>query len=102
MPEKNTLNKVSVFAASGFATPLIELLMSEKKLAGVILPDPNELAHGAGDIHGLAAQLQQASVPFQLCCQEKLPLIVRQLDLWQAQLGIIASYPHILPTELAT
>ncbi len=89
-----------VFTTSAFSLPLIDLLVCEKKLVGVILPDPNELPTCAAEINNLAGRLQQAGIPYQMCCEEKLPLIVRQLDAWQAELGLIAAYPHILPAQV--
>lgn len=92
--------RVVVFASSVFVQNVLAYLSQEGMLAGVVLPDPSELGAESGEVNSIAAQLQCAGVPFQMCCKEKLPLIVQQLDAWNANVGVIATYPHILPEEI--
>ena len=96
----NVTPKVVVFASSIFSQNILMYLMEKKYLVGIILPDPSELGVGAIGVDSLAAQLKNAGIPYQCCCEKKLPLIVEQLDAWQASLGIVATYPHILPAEI--
>lgn len=91
--------RVVVFTSNGFALGLIDYLRSQNMLAGVVVPDPSQLSF-AGEVSALAAYLQQANIPYQMCCKEKLPLIVKQLDAWQVSVGIVANYSHILPADL--
>ena len=92
--------RIVVFVSSIFAQNLIVYLAQKKYLAGVILPDPSELGEAAMEVNGLAEQMQNASIPFQYCCQSKLPLLGQQFDAWHANMGLVATYPHILPLEI--
>lgn len=89
-----------VFASSHFALPVINTLIQKQMLSGVIVPDPSQLHTNAGEVNGLIMQLQQAGIPHHVVCKEKLPQITAALDQWQSTLGIIATYPHILPNEV--
>ena len=92
--------KVVVFSGGSFALPIIDLLASSKKLAGVIVPDPGELNETAIEVHNLIAQLRGANIPFVICRRQCHDSLLSQLDKWRAELGIIATYPHILPDDL--
>lgn len=93
--------KVIVFACGAFALNTLQLLSHKNMLAGVILPDPAELERGGQEVHQLANQLQQARVPFQMCCKAKLPVITEQLARWGGNVGMSVSYPHIFPSDIS-
>lgn len=92
--------RVVLFLTSLFAQNTLAFLAQKQYLVGVILPDPNELGEAGGEVNRIAMQLQQSGIPFQMCCKEKLPLIVEQLDAWNANVGLISTYPHGLPEEI--
>ena len=89
-----------VFATNLQSQYVISYLAQQKYLAGVIVPDPSELGEQAIEASHLVTQLQQAGIPFQCCCKEKLSIIHQQLTSWQVNLGVIVGFPHILPKEL--
>lgn len=92
--------RVVVFASSIFSQYLLGVLAQKQRLVGVVLPDPAELTEHTSEITTIAMQLQQVGIPYQYCCKAKLPLIHQQFKAWRANVGIIAAYPHILPSEL--
>lgn len=100
LKNENEMPRVVVFAASLFAQNVLAYLAQEKHLVGVILPDPSELGGSGGEANKLAHQLQQAAIPFQMCCKAKLPLICQQLNAWGSRLGVVATFPYILPDEI--
>lgn len=100
MSDHSASVKIVVFASGQFALPVISTLLQQELLAGVIVPDPSQLHTAAGEVNGLIMQLHQAGIPYEIVCKEKLPLISPLLDKWQATLGVIATYPHILPLEV--
>jgi len=67
----NVTPKVVVFASSIFSQNILMYLMEKKYLVGIILPDPSELGAGAIGVDSLAAQLKDAGIPYQCCCQKK-------------------------------
>ena len=100
--------RLALFAGSCFALPTIGMLKSLEnaenpasvKIVGVILPDPNELGALGTEVVTLATQLNQAQIPFLYCNQENLPKLVNQLDQWQANLGVLANFSHLIPKTL--
>ena len=98
--EKSFDGKVAVFAGGGFALPIIDLLASIKVLVGVIVPDPGDLNESAAEVHSLMTQLRSTNIPFEICRKERIASLVGRLDEWRAELGIVATYPHILPDRV--
>lgn len=97
---KQGQTNITVFAASAYALPAISFLLQQDRLAGVIVPDPGEMTHGANEVSGFLYQLRQANIRFEVCCRENLPLIPSALQAWQSHLAIVITFPHKLPLPL--
>lgn len=92
--------KVALFISGLFAWPSVEKLIIDDRLIGVILPDPQQNTHVAQEINQLAFMLKEQSIAFEFCSKENLSIIVKQLELWQVNVGFVITYPDILPLEL--
>lgn len=95
-----TVVRVAVFAAGTFALPTLDALRQQQQLVGVIVPDPAEVGMKAIEVHNLIQQLEQAGVEFRIIRREHLAQSVALLQQWQANTGLIATFPHLLPQTL--
>ena len=88
-------SRLVLFASSMVVIPVIQKLLQENVLAGVIVP-----AQTTPDSQFLLHNLQQAGIPFQQYDQSQPEQILPLIDHWQAELGLIYTFPHILPETI--
>lgn len=94
---ENGLKKVVIFAASTVVIPVINQLVQQKQLAGVVLIERIDQ-----DSHQLEQQLIQAQVPY-VRYQPKAPEItVLQMQYWQVDIALVFTFSHILPKSILT
>ncbi len=96
----HNLPQVAVFAASAFAQPVIAYLLQHKLLAGVILPALDAHRNVTAEVKQLAEQCESANIRWQLAYKDESDLISKALTSWNADTGLIATYPHLLPHAL--
>ena len=97
MPERqhNRKNTLVLFASSMMVIPAINQLLQTGQLAGVIVPNQQEPS-----TQQLVQQLQQAGIPFQVYLNEKPDQILPSIDQWQAHVGLIYTFPSLLPDTI--
>jgi methionyl-tRNA formyltransferase len=92
-----TLKKVVIFAASTTVIPVINQLLQQNQLAGVVLIERVDQ-----DSHQLEQQLIQAQIPY-VRYQPQTPEVTKlQMQNWQADLGLVFTFSHILPNSILT
>lgn len=93
------LNKVVVFTTSCVSIPVIQLLTSQNRLAGVVTLLQQELGEHrlAGDLQQLRQQLVQANIPLVDLNDTRL---LAQLDYWQARAGLVFGFSHKIEAQV--
>lgn len=93
------LNKVVVFTTSCVSIPVIELLASQNRLAGVVTLLQQELGEHrlAGDLQQLRPQLVQANIPQVDLNDTRL---LAQFDYWQASAGLVFGFSHKIEAQV--
>lgn len=100
MSNKRNSKRVGIFACGNLALPVIAMLRECNQLGAVIIPAPSELGSLYGEAIHLAQTLQQAQINFFYTTKNKLLNIPKLLDNQQIELGLIFTFPHILPSEV--
>lgn len=98
MPNSATIKplRVAVFAGSAFAQPTIGHLIQHNLLAGVILPATGPQQNVTPEVQQLAQLCASANIPWLLAGKDNVNLVNQTLTQWQANAGLIATYPHLL------
>lgn len=92
--------RVCVFAGSDFALNIIDFLHKNKQLAGVVLAVSEQDLDGRKHIAECIGILQHAGIPYRFCEAKEVACLPEQLTLWQANVGIIATFPHRIPGQV--
>ncbi|WP_018415794.1 formyltransferase family protein [Teredinibacter turnerae] len=99
MSDKSTKPLV-VFTASSLALPLLSQLQKNGQLATVILPALDNSSPFAHEVFNLRARLHEKDIPYLNCGQAQLSELAHDLDRMQVEVGVIFTYPHVLPEKL--
>lgn len=94
-----SLLKIVVFASSCMSIPLIMQLAQSNTLSGVIV-GVGETPQKQMDTQQLLATLQASQIPLIQYQQYNVEETLVQLDKWQASLGVIFTFPFILPSNV--
>lgn len=94
---EHVLKKVVVFAASTVVIPVMNQLLQQKQLAGVVLIERIDQ-----DSHQLEQQLIQAKIPYVRYQPQAPEITVQQMHSWQVDIGLVFTFPHILPSSILT
>ncbi|AMO57237.1 methionyl-tRNA formyltransferase [Endozoicomonas montiporae] len=92
-PEKKI--KLALFASSCIAIPVINELLQAGRLAGVIVSTRQD-----HDARQLSSQLQQAGIPFHVFPESNPDQLLPIMDDWQADTGLVYTFPHRLPKNI--
>lgn len=95
MTEQNKTLKFVVFAASCIVIPTINRLLQQQQLAGVVLIERID-----NDSHQLEQQLHQAQIAYLRYNTKQPEQVANQLEKWQADVGLIFTFAHILPANI--
>ncbi|MGF1703714.1 hypothetical protein L4D09_25800 [Photobacterium makurazakiensis] len=91
MPELN--QKVVIFAASSAVIPVINSLLAKNTLVGVVLNGRVDT-----DSYQLELQLQQAKIPYIRYQSDAPEQVVFQVETWGANIGLVYTFSHRLPS----
>lgn len=92
--------RVAVFADGALCLPLVSYLAREQRLAGVVLPVAGQRSTGSADIPRLRQELHRRNIPCATHTAKSPLAVLTTLDEWQASIGIIANFPHLLSTSV--
>lgn len=84
--------KVVLFVGSPLAGPVINMLLQQQRLAGIVLAQQVDMFS-----HQLETWLQQSQLPYTRFNPAQLDTLSAQLRDWQTDLAITFSFPHTLP-----
>ncbi len=93
------LPKIVVFTSSCMSLPLINYLLQRGLLAGVIISVSNDPQRNS-DTQQLIANLQQMTVPLIQYQVDSLDDLQKQINQWEANWGVVFTFPEILPKPL--
>ena len=92
---KNNSIKIVLFASSSIVIPTINMLLQTGQLVGVVLTDRID-----ADARQLKQQLDQGKIPNIFFEADNAEQIINQVELWQANTGLIFTFSHKLPLNL--
>jgi methionyl-tRNA formyltransferase len=87
--------KFVVFAASIVVIPVLNQLLQQQQLAGVIL---NSKVNN--DLYQLEQQLHQANIPYIRYDPAQLEPVAQQLEAWQTDISLLYTFSNILPASI--
>ncbi|PKG58752.1 methionyl-tRNA formyltransferase [Shewanella sp. Choline-02u-19] len=87
--------RIALFASSCASLPLIEQLHQLEMLVGVVVSNRED-----GDAQQLLATLSEANIQTLAYVQGSNPTVAKSIQSWQANIGLIFSFPHRLPPSI--
>lgn len=84
--------KVALFASSSIAIPIINKMLQEQLLAGVVIADRHDQ-----DTRQLEVQLQQGNIPYTRYQTKNPKGTLEQIIRWEVNAGLIFTFSHKLP-----